>query len=77
MEPRREWDGDLDRERLEERELVYSRPGSTWSGQPEYLFKHILTRDVAYESLPRKDRAQAHRSVAAWVERTAGERTGE
>jgi class 3 adenylate cyclase/tetratricopeptide (TPR) repeat protein len=63
--------------RLEERDLVYSRPGSTWSGQPEYLFKHILTRDVAYESLPRKDRAEAHRTVAAWVERTAGERTGE
>jgi class 3 adenylate cyclase/tetratricopeptide (TPR) repeat protein len=63
--------------RLEDRELVYSRPGSTWSGQPEYLFKHILTRDVAYESLPRKDRAAAHRAVAAWVERTAGDRTGE
>jgi class 3 adenylate cyclase/tetratricopeptide (TPR) repeat protein len=63
--------------RLEDRELVFSRVGSTWSGQPEYLFKHILTRDVAYESLPRKDRAPAHRAVAAWVERTAGERTGE
>ena len=63
--------------RLEDRELVFSRAGSTWSGQPEYLFKHILTRDVAYESLPRKDRAAAHRRVAAWVERSAGERTGE
>src|SRR6185312_5513913 len=63
--------------RLEDRELVFSRVGSTWSGQPEYLFKHILTRDVAYESLPRKDRAPAHRAVAAWVEQTAGERTGE
>ena len=63
--------------RLEDRELVFSRAGSTWSGQPEYLFKHILTRDVAYESLPRRDRQAAHRSVADWVERTAGERTGE
>jgi class 3 adenylate cyclase/tetratricopeptide (TPR) repeat protein len=63
--------------RLEDRELVFSRAGSTWSGQSEYLFKHILTRDVAYESLPRKDRAAAHRTVAAWVERSAGERTGE
>ena len=43
--------------RLEDRELVFSRAGSTWSGQPEYLFKHILTRDVAYESLPRRERA--------------------
>ena len=63
--------------RLEDRELVFSRAGSTWSGQPEYLFKHILTRDVAYESLPRRDRQAAHRSVADWVERTAGERKGE
>ena len=63
--------------RLEDRELVFSRAGSTWSGQPEHLFKHILTRDVAYESLPRKDRAAAHRTVAAWVERSAGGRTGE
>jgi class 3 adenylate cyclase/tetratricopeptide (TPR) repeat protein len=63
--------------RLEDRELVFSRAGSTWSGQSEYLFKHILTRDVAYESLPRKERSAAHSAVASWVERAAGERTGE
>jgi len=63
--------------RLEERELVSSRAGSTLSGQREYIFKHVLTRDVAYESLPRRDRADAHSSVAGWLERTAGERAGE
>jgi class 3 adenylate cyclase/tetratricopeptide (TPR) repeat protein len=63
--------------RLEDRELVFSRAGSTLSGQPELLFKHVLTRDVAYESLPRRDRASAHRAVARWIERTAGERVGE
>jgi class 3 adenylate cyclase len=63
--------------RLEERELVSSRPGSTLSGQREYIFKHVLTRDVAYESLPRRDRADAHSNVAVWLERTAGERAGE
>jgi tetratricopeptide (TPR) repeat protein len=63
--------------RLEDRELVFSRAGSTLSGQPELLFKHVLTRDVAYESLPRRDRAPAHRAVARWLERTAGERVGE
>ncbi len=62
---------------LEDRELVFSRAGSTLSGQPELLFKHVLTRDVAYESLPRRDRAPAHRSVARWLERIAGERVGE
>ena len=45
--------------------------------EPELLFKHVLTRDVAYESLPRRDRAPAHRAVARWLERTTGERAGE
>ena len=63
--------------RMEDRELVVSRPGSALAGQREYLFKHILTRDVAYESLPRRDRADAHTSVARWLERTSGERAGE
>ena len=63
--------------RLEERELVSSRAGSTLSGQREYIFRHVLTRDVAYESLPRRDRASAHSNVATWLERTAGERAGE
>jgi class 3 adenylate cyclase/tetratricopeptide (TPR) repeat protein len=60
--------------RLEDRELVLSRPGSSLAGQPEYIFKHVLTRDVAYESLPRKERPRAHATVAAWLERTAGDR---
>jgi class 3 adenylate cyclase/tetratricopeptide (TPR) repeat protein len=63
--------------RLEERELVLSRMSSTLSGEPEYLFKHVLTRDVAYESLPRRERGAAHTAVARWLERTAGDRAGE
>jgi class 3 adenylate cyclase/tetratricopeptide (TPR) repeat protein len=71
--------GDLDDafRRLEDRELMLSRPGSSLAGQPEYIFKHVLTRDVAYESLPRKDRGRAHAAVAAWLERTAGDRAVE
>jgi class 3 adenylate cyclase/tetratricopeptide (TPR) repeat protein len=63
--------------RLEDRELVLSRPGSTLSGQREYSFKHVLTRDVAYESLPRRERVDAHRNVARWLEQTSGERVAE
>jgi tetratricopeptide (TPR) repeat protein len=63
--------------RLEDRELVLSRAGSSLAGQPEYIFKHVLTRDVAYESLPRKERPSAHATVAAWLERTAGDRAVE
>jgi class 3 adenylate cyclase len=64
-------------ERLEERELVVEQLGSAMAGQREYTFKHGLTRDVAYESLPHRDRARAHQLVADWLEETTGERRAE
>jgi len=63
--------------RLEVRELVQSRLASSIAGEAEFIFKHVLTREVAYESLPRRERAGAHAAVAAWIESTAGERRGE
>lgn len=63
--------------RLEERELVRSRLSSSIAGEPEFIFKHVLTREVAYESLPRRERGAAHAAVAAWIEETAGERATE
>jgi class 3 adenylate cyclase/tetratricopeptide (TPR) repeat protein len=61
-------------DRLQERGLVTARMSSTIAGQREFLFKHVLTRDVAYESLPRRDRAAAHVDVARWMEGTSGDR---
>ena len=74
--------GDRDRlrstlDRLEEREMVLSRLSSSIAGEPEFIFKHILTREVAYESLPRRERAGAHAAVASWIEETAGRRAKE
>jgi class 3 adenylate cyclase len=63
--------------RLEERDLVLSRLGSAVAGEREFAFKHVLTRDVAYESLPRRERARAHSAVAGWIESTTSERRGE
>ena len=60
--------------RLEDRELVLSQLGSRIAGEREFLFKHVLTRDVAYGTLARRDRARAHADVAAWIESAAGER---
>ena len=64
-------------ESLERRDLVLSRIGSAMAGERELIFKHILTRDVAYESLPRRDRPAAHARVGEWIEATFGERRGE
>jgi class 3 adenylate cyclase/tetratricopeptide (TPR) repeat protein len=63
--------------RLEDRELVTSRLGSSLASEPELLFKHILTRDVAYESIPRRERPGSHAVVAAWLERSAPDRLAE
>ncbi len=72
-------DGDGDEigvilEHLEERELIQSRLGSALAGEPEFIFKHVLTREVAYESLPRRDRGAAHAAVATWIEDSTGDR---
>ena len=64
-------------DRLERRDLVLSRIGSAMAGEREFIFKHILTRDVAYDSLPRRDRPAAHARVAEWIEGTFGARRGE
>jgi predicted ATPase len=50
---------------------------SSLAGQQELIFKHVLIRDVAYESLPRRDRTDAHAAVAGWIEETAGDRARE
>ena len=63
--------------RLEDRELVLSQVGSRIAGEREFLFKHVLTRDVAYGTLARRDRARAHADVATWIESAAGERQRE
>src|SRR5262249_44041149 len=68
---------DADLRRLEERELVATRLSSSMVGEEELAFSHILTRDVAYESLPRRERPRAHARVARWIEETTGDRQRE
>ncbi len=63
--------------RLEDRELVVARLGSTLSGEREFLFKHVLTRDVAYESLGRRERTSLHHRTAEWIEQTTADRRSE
>src|SRR5438093_1432225 len=41
--------------------------------EPELVFKHALTREVAYGSLPKAERARLHASYAAWLEQEAGD----
>jgi class 3 adenylate cyclase len=57
---------------LEERDFVRRSPQSSLEGQREYVFKHALTREVAYGSLPAGRRALAHADIAEWLERAGG-----
>jgi class 3 adenylate cyclase len=63
--------------RLEDRRLIEGRLRSTFAGEREFAFRHILTRDVAYDSVPRRERAGLHARVGEWIERTTGERQRE
>ena len=68
--------GDLLRS-LERRGLVSARPTSTIEGETEYIFRHVLIRDVAYGSVPKTRRAHAHAETARWMESLAADRFDE
>jgi tetratricopeptide (TPR) repeat protein len=58
--------------RLEARGFVVRQPRSSLAGHAEFMFRHALLHDVAYESLPRTRRATLHAAVAEWLEDVAG-----
>jgi DNA-binding SARP family transcriptional activator len=53
---------------LEERDFVRRLPRAGIRGEREFSFKHMLTREVAYASLPRAARARLHAGFATWLE---------
>lgn len=52
---------------LERRGLLRRAVTTAVAGAAEYTFKHALIRDVAYDSLSRRVRAQRHGSLAEWL----------
>jgi hypothetical protein len=53
---------------LEERDFVRPRLGSSLQGLRELTFKHALTCEVAYGTLPRARRVRLHAAFARWLE---------
>lgn len=64
-------------ETAQRRELLYRHPAAAFAGTREYLFKHALLRDVAYEAVLKRDRADYHAHAAQWFEAVSGARRGE
>jgi class 3 adenylate cyclase/tetratricopeptide (TPR) repeat protein len=63
--------------RLRVKEIVTPREPPVFSGELEFAFRHVLIRDVAYESLPKLQRARKHVDVARWAEERTGDRSRE
>lgn len=59
---------------LERRDFIRRSSGSSLVGEREFVFKHALTREVAYGSLTRRDRARLHGDLGTWLERRGGSR---
>src|SRR3954452_12276775 len=62
---------------LQDRDLVLGRLSSSMKGQRELIFKHALVRDVAYDSLLRRDRLRIHSDAAGWIEQAFSDRRAE
>jgi hypothetical protein len=59
-------------EQLERRDLVRRESGSMIEGKPQFAFTHAVIREVAYELLPRAERARRHAIVAEFFGETTG-----
>ena len=64
-------------EALKQHELAYQRDPSAFGFTREFIFKHAMLHDVAYESVVRRARRVYHHQVATWLIGAAGSRCEE
>ena len=60
---------------LEGRQLLRRQESSQVTGESQYVFSHVLVKDVAYGLLPRRVRAERHRRAAEWLQTLAPDRS--
>ena len=59
------------------REFVRPARIASMRDEEEFSFWHVLVRDVAYQQIPRGQRAEKHVRAAEWVEQAAQERVSD
>jgi class 3 adenylate cyclase/tetratricopeptide (TPR) repeat protein len=64
-------------EALMRRELTYGRETSTFEGTREFVFKHHVLHQVAYQSVLMRSRREHHRVTADWLVLRSGDRASE
>jgi class 3 adenylate cyclase/tetratricopeptide (TPR) repeat protein len=60
---------------LEARDFVRREPASQLAGDAQYIFKHMLIREVAYSTVPRATRRELHAAVARQIEESLATET--
>ncbi|HXJ67240.1 MAG TPA: adenylate/guanylate cyclase domain-containing protein [Actinomycetota bacterium] len=60
---------------LERKEFIRRERRSIVAGERQYVFLHVLFRDVAYSQIPRSRRADRHRRTAEWIASLASDRS--
>jgi class 3 adenylate cyclase/tetratricopeptide (TPR) repeat protein len=66
-----------DLETLQGREMVFQRQPSAFAEAAEYLFKHVIFREVTYETVLLRQRKNYHSLVANWLIGQHGDRVAE
>jgi len=64
-------------ESLQNREMVFQRQPSAFAAAAEYLFKHVIFREVTYETVLLRQRKKYHSLVANWLIGQHGDRVAE
>ncbi|PTL81783.1 adenylate/guanylate cyclase domain-containing protein [Vitiosangium sp. GDMCC 1.1324] len=62
---------------LQERELIFEQSNPAFAGTREYIFKHAIVREVAYDTVLKRERRTFHGRVAEWLLARGGERSRE
>jgi class 3 adenylate cyclase/tetratricopeptide (TPR) repeat protein len=53
---------------LERKEFIRRERRSSVGDESQFVFRHLLVRDVAYSQIPRSARAAKHQGAAEWIE---------
>jgi len=62
---------------LTRRELAYRRETSAFEGTREFVFKHHVLHQVAYQGVLKQSRKEHHRVIADWLVLRSGDRASE
>jgi len=62
---------------LTRRELAYGRETSAFEGTREFVFKHHVLHQVAYQGVLKQSRREQHRLTADWLVLRSGDRASE